>query len=375
MSGAAEAPIPRPEGHSKCDRTRVRAVGLESPRCIPNRDCTARLSPVLGSGSPRRLRFLCSSICSCVYCWSMPPSPACGSRIGLSAIWRTSRRGRRGGQRTRICRIEIIATDAITSMNPFGRLRSSSDPPHFRRQKVTTPPRGCTTRFQSDVFDPPHFRRQKVTTPPSDPPHQKRDPPLIGGPKTDPPPLTPPEIQKVPFQSICPTSCTIFGCMPNGENFDWNSPNRGVSSRNGPASGHLDGRGGQAGADPLFTASSREWGCCSPGQTGRSRSSSPAFLSSGCGGSLGSSSWSRRSPPWWDPRVSLPRTCSGSAGWRERAARMNRRGFLSLFSAAPAVVILPTVPSEKSTPEPEVMVACNGPTCRGPGSYLHSAVF
>jgi hypothetical protein len=241
--------------------------------------------------------------------------------------------------------------------------------------------------------------------------------PLIsGGKKLRPPPLTPPEIQKVPFQSICPTSCTIFGCMPNGENFDWNSPNRGVSSRNGPASGHLDGRGGQAGADPLFTASSREWGCCSPGQTGRSRSSSPAFLSSGCGGSLGSSSWSRRSPPWWDPselathlfrecwvegtgspsgcggslgssswsrrsppwwdpRVSLPRTCSGSAGWRERAARMNRRGFLSLFSAAPAVVILPTVPSEKSTPEPEVMVACNGPTCRGPGSYLHSAVF
>jgi hypothetical protein len=52
---------------------------------------------------------------------------------------------------------------------------------------------------------------------------------------------------------------------------------------------------------------------------------------------------------------------------------MNRRGFLSLFSAAPAVAILPTVPSEKSTPAPEpapeLMVACNGPACRGPGSY------
>jgi hypothetical protein len=56
---------------------------------------------------------------------------------------------------------------------------------------------------------------------------------------------------------------------------------------------------------------------------------------------------------------------------------MNRRGFLSLFSAAPAVAMLPTVSAEKSTqppepaPEPEFVVACNGPTCRGPqwGSY------
>jgi hypothetical protein len=56
---------------------------------------------------------------------------------------------------------------------------------------------------------------------------------------------------------------------------------------------------------------------------------------------------------------------------------MNRRGFLSLFSAAPAVLI-PAAQAQSAPkppapiPEPEVMVACNGPTCRGP-SY-HSAI-
>jgi hypothetical protein len=53
---------------------------------------------------------------------------------------------------------------------------------------------------------------------------------------------------------------------------------------------------------------------------------------------------------------------------------MNRRGFLSLFSAATAVLI-PAAQAQSAPkppvpiPEPEVMVACNGPTCRGPGSY------
>jgi Transposase DDE domain len=37
--------------------------------------------------------------------------------------------------------------------------------------------------------------------------------------------------------------------IPNGENFDWNSPNRGVSCRNGPAPGHLDIGGGQGGLE------------------------------------------------------------------------------------------------------------------------------
>jgi hypothetical protein len=39
---------------------------------------------------------------------------------------------------------------------------------------------------------------------------------------------------------------------PNDVNFDWNSPNRGISRRNGPASGHMDGGGGQGGADPFY---------------------------------------------------------------------------------------------------------------------------
>jgi hypothetical protein len=49
---------------------------------------------------------------------------------------------------------------------------------------------------------------------------------------------------------------------------------------------------------------------------------------------------------------------------------MNRRGFLSLFSAAP-VALIPTeaTPKPAPEPEPEVMVACMGPLCRGPGSY------
>jgi hypothetical protein len=53
---------------------------------------------------------------------------------------------------------------------------------------------------------------------------------------------------------------------------------------------------------------------------------------------------------------------------------MNRRGFLSLFSAAPAVLI-PAAQAQSApkppapTPEPELMVACNGPQlCRGQGS-------
>jgi hypothetical protein len=53
---------------------------------------------------------------------------------------------------------------------------------------------------------------------------------------------------------------------------------------------------------------------------------------------------------------------------------MNRRGFLSLFSAAPAVLI-PAAQAQSAPkppapiPEPEVIVGCNGPFCRGPGSY------
>jgi hypothetical protein len=52
---------------------------------------------------------------------------------------------------------------------------------------------------------------------------------------------------------------------PNDVNFDWNSPNRGISRRNGPASGHMDGGGGQGGLIP-FTAASPGWGWCSPGR-------------------------------------------------------------------------------------------------------------
>jgi hypothetical protein len=59
---------------------------------------------------------------------------------------------------------------------------------------------------------------------------------------------------------------------------------------------------------------------------------------------------------------------------------MNRRGFLSLFSAAPAVLI--PAAQVQSAPKPpadygvhpkiaerDFMVPCNGPLCRGPGSY------
>jgi hypothetical protein len=53
---------------------------------------------------------------------------------------------------------------------------------------------------------------------------------------------------------------------------------------------------------------------------------------------------------------------------------MNRRGFLSLVSAAPAVLI--PAAQAQSAPKPpapiaarEFMVACMGPLCRGPGSY------
>jgi len=37
--------------------------------------------------------------------------------------------------------------------------------------------------------------------------------------------------------------------FPNGVNSGWNSPSRGVSCRNGPASGHLDIGGGQGGLE------------------------------------------------------------------------------------------------------------------------------
>jgi hypothetical protein len=47
---------------------------------------------------------------------------------------------------------------------------------------------------------------------------------------------------------------------------------------------------------------------------------------------------------------------------------MNRRGFLSLFSAVPAALI-PIEVKPAPIPEPELLVACNGPTCRGPGCY------
>ena len=53
---------------------------------------------------------------------------------------------------------------------------------------------------------------------------------------------------------------------------------------------------------------------------------------------------------------------------------MNRRGFLSLFSAAPVALIpieakpTPPVSPAISAPEPELMVACAGPYCRGLGN-------
>ena len=54
---------------------------------------------------------------------------------------------------------------------------------------------------------------------------------------------TPLGFQKVPFRRVCPTSWA----SPNDANSGWNSANRGVSCRNGPASGHLDIGGGQGG--------------------------------------------------------------------------------------------------------------------------------
>jgi hypothetical protein len=60
-------------------------------------------------------------------------------------------------------------------------------------------------------------------------------------------------------------------------------------------------------------------------RTGRSRSSSPAILSSGCGISRGSSLWRRRSPPL-AIRACSPPTCFGSAGRRERAAMLTYAG-------------------------------------------------
>jgi hypothetical protein len=57
---------------------------------------------------------------------------------------------------------------------------------------------------------------------------------------------------------------------------------------------------------------------------------------------------------------------------------MNRRGFLSLFSAAPAVLIpiaqsAPEPPAP--IPEPEVMVACAGPYCCGLGNPVPGVSF
>jgi hypothetical protein len=155
---------------------------------------------------------------------------------------------------------------------------------------------------------------------------------------------------------------------PNDVNFDWNSPNRGISRRNGPASGHMDGGGGQGGADPFYRGitgvglvfpragpadrgwvlrvsghhasadqgarvrgggghrlglldrarpppvpGARGWGWCSRELTGRSRSSGSGTRSSGCTRSRGLSSWRRRSLRW-AIRPSSPTTCSGSAG-------------------------------------------------------------
>jgi hypothetical protein len=77
------------------------------------------------------------------------------------------------------------------------------------------------------------------------PPLKRRDPPyppsLVVRKGT--PPWTPLGFQKVPFRRVCPTSWA----SPNDANSGWNSANRGVSCRNGPASGHLDIGGGQGG--------------------------------------------------------------------------------------------------------------------------------
>ena len=51
---------------------------------------------------------------------------------------------------------------------------------------------------------------------------------------------------------------------------------------------------------------------------------------------------------------------------------MNRRGFLSLFPAALAVEAKPVSPAVSDPePEPEFMVACNGPYCRGGSHRMH----
>jgi hypothetical protein len=63
-----------------------------------------------------------------------------------------------------------------------------------------------------------------------------------------PPSLPPPLNSKSSVARRCPMSWAF----PNGANSGWNSPNRGVSCPNGPAPGHLDGGGGQGGADPVL---------------------------------------------------------------------------------------------------------------------------
>src|ERR1700737_5371532 len=85
------------------------------------------------------------------------------------------------------------------------------------------------------------------------PPLDSWHPPLISGPKTDPPPVPPPRIIKVPSPEDMSHELSIFWLQQNAENSGWNSPNRGVSCRNGPAPGHLDNRRGSRGGSNWST--------------------------------------------------------------------------------------------------------------------------
>jgi hypothetical protein len=92
----------------------------------------------------------------------------------------------------------------------------------------------------------PSFRTAKSYTPLVPPrlgryPPRKRDPPSIGGPKSYPP---------LGFsKSSVARRCPMSWAFPNDANLDWNSQNRGVLCRNGPAPGHLDIGGGHGGLE------------------------------------------------------------------------------------------------------------------------------
>jgi hypothetical protein len=60
-----------------------------------------------------------------------------------------------------------------------------------------------------------------------------RTPPSLVAPKADPPPLN--------SKSSIARRCPMSWAFPNGANFGWNSPNRGVACRDGPAPQRVDG--------------------------------------------------------------------------------------------------------------------------------------